>query len=67
MKGNKFDLPGPDTDPKGNLTGNNTIRIAMIYNSKKNLSSTSYKQQKLSAAYEALKKQGFTFTSYEER
>jgi CRISPR/Cas system-associated protein Cas10 (large subunit of type III CRISPR-Cas system) len=32
-----------------------------------NVSSTLYKQQKLTAAYEALRKQGFAFTSYEER
>ena len=66
-KGNKFDLPGPDTDSQGNVIGNNTIPIAMIDNANKNLSSTSYKQQKLPAAYEALRKQGFKFINYEER
>ena len=66
-KSNKFDLPGPDTDSQGNVIGNNTIPIAMIDNSNKNLSATTYKQQKLTAAYEALRKQGFHWTSYEER
>jgi hypothetical protein len=28
---------------------------------------TLYKQQKLTAAYEAIRKTGFTFTSYEEK
>lgn len=66
-KENKFDLPGPDTDSQGNVIRNNTIPIAMVDDPNKELSSTSYKQQKLSAAYEALKKSGFNFTSYEER
>jgi hypothetical protein len=39
----------------------------MMDESNKELSSTLYKQQKLTAAYEALKKSGFNFTSYEER
>ena len=46
-KSNRFDLPGPDTDSQGNVTGNNTIPIAMIDYPNKELSSTSYKQQKL--------------------
>jgi CRISPR/Cas system-associated protein Cas10 (large subunit of type III CRISPR-Cas system) len=66
-KSNRFDLPGPDTDSQGNVTGNNTIPIAMIDDPNKELSSTSYKQQKLPAAYEALRKQGFKFINYEER
>jgi hypothetical protein len=41
--------------------------IVMMDESNKELSSTLYKQQKLTAAYEALKKSGFNFTSYEER
>jgi hypothetical protein len=49
------------------VIGDNTIPIAMIDNPNKELSSTSYKQQKLPAAYEALKKQGFKFINYEER
>jgi hypothetical protein len=39
----------------------------MIDEPNKELSPTSYKQQKLPAAYEALKKSGFKFTTYEER
>jgi hypothetical protein len=66
-KSDRFDLPGPDTDSQGNVTGNNTIPIAMIDNSNKNLSSTSYKQRKIPEAYKALEKSGFKFTSYEER
>jgi hypothetical protein len=33
----------------------------------KGVSSTTYEQQKLSPSFEALKKAGFKFTSYEER
>ncbi|HEY6405359.1 MAG TPA: hypothetical protein VIX38_04710 [Nitrososphaeraceae archaeon] len=43
------------------------IPIAVIDDVNKDVSSASYKQQKLPAAYEALKKSGFTWTSYEER
>jgi hypothetical protein len=39
----------------------------MIDDPNKNVSSTSYKQEKPPAAYEALKKQGFKFINYEER
>ena len=39
----------------------------MIDDLNKELSSTSYKQQKLPAAYGALRKQGFKFINYEER
>jgi hypothetical protein len=66
-KPNKFDLPGPPTDSHGNVIGDNDIPIAVIDDVNKELSSTSYKQQKLPAAYEALKKSGFNFTNYEER
>jgi hypothetical protein len=66
-KANKFDLPGPATDEHGNVVGDKTITIAMIDELNNEVSSTSYKQQKLLAAYEALKKSGFNFTSYEER
>jgi len=66
-KSSKFDLPGPETDEHGNVVGDKNIPIAMIDEPNKELSSTSYKQQKLPAAYEALKKSGFNFTSYEER
>ena len=66
-KANKFDLPGPETDEHGNVIGDNNFPIAMIDYLNKELSSTSYKQQKLPAAYGALKKQGFKFINYEER
>jgi len=33
----------------------------------KGVSETTYKKQKLSPSFEMLKKQGFKFTSYEER
>jgi hypothetical protein len=66
-KANKFDLPGPDTDDRGNVTGDKTIPIATIDDPNKELSSTTYKQQKLPAAYEALCKQGFKWITYEER
>jgi hypothetical protein len=42
--------------------------LPMIDDPNKELSSTSYKQQKLpAAAYEALKKSGFNFKRYEKR
>jgi hypothetical protein len=65
-KQSKFDLPGPPTDSHGNIIGNNDIPIAVIDDINK-VSSTTYKKQKLTAAYEALQKQGFNFTNYEER
>jgi hypothetical protein len=59
--------PGPDVDFYGNVTGaGDSIPIAMLDDPNIELSSTSYKKQKLPAAYEALKKSGFNFTSYEE-
>jgi hypothetical protein len=66
-KASKFDLPGPTTDEHGNVVGDKTIPIAMIDDSNKELSTTSYQSQKLSPSFEALKKQGFKITSYEER
>jgi hypothetical protein len=66
-KQSKFDLPGPATDSHGNIIGDNDIPIAVIDDVNKEVSSTSYKKQKLTAAYEALRKTGFTFTSYEEK
>jgi hypothetical protein len=66
-KESTFDLPGPETDSQGNVIGDNMPLIAMIDDPNKNLSSTSYKQQKLPAAYEAQKKSGFKFINYEER
>ena len=61
-KANRFEVPD-GSDP-------NVYKsppIVMMDDVNKELSSTSYKQQKLPAAYEALKKSGFNFTSYEER
>jgi hypothetical protein len=66
-KSSKFDLPGPPTDSHGNVIGDNTIPIAVIDDVNKEVSSTTFKKQKLPAAYEALKKSGFNFTSFEER
>ena len=66
-KANRIETPGPDTDEHGNITGNNIPPIAMLDEPNKELSSTLYKQQKLAAAYQALEKQGYKFTSYEER
>ena len=47
--------------------GDNDIPIAVIDDVNKEVSSTTYKQQKLSPSYEALKRQGFKITNYEER
>ena len=66
-KSSKFDLPGPPTDSHGNVIGDNDIPIAVIDGVNKDLSSTSYKQQKLSPLFKALEKSGFKITSYEER
>jgi hypothetical protein len=66
-KSSKFDLPGPPTDSHGNVIGHNDIPIAVIDNVNKDVSATSYKRQKLPAAYEALKKAGFRWTRYDER
>jgi hypothetical protein len=66
-KQSKFDLPGPPTDSHGNVIGDNDISIAVIDDPNKELSSTTYKQQKLSPSFEMLKKAGFKFTSYDER
>jgi hypothetical protein len=66
-KSSKFDLPGPPTDSQGNIIGDNDIPIAVIEDPNKEVSSTTYKQQKLSPSWEALKKSGFKITSYEER
>jgi hypothetical protein len=66
-KSSKFDLPGPPTDSHGNVIGDNDIPIAVIDDVNKELSSTTFKEQKLPAAYEALNKSRFKFTSYQER
>jgi hypothetical protein len=66
-KSSKFDLPGPPTDSHGNIIGDNDIPIAVIDDPNKELSSTTYKQQRLSPSFEMLKKAGFIITNYEER
>jgi hypothetical protein len=66
-KSSKVDLPGPETDEHGNVIGDNNIPIAVIDDPNKQLSSTTYKQQKLSPSFEALKRSGFKFISYEEK
>jgi hypothetical protein len=66
-KQSRFDLPGPPTDSHGNVIGDNDIPIAVIDDPNKELSSTTYKQTNLSPSFEALKRSGFKFTTYEER
>jgi hypothetical protein len=66
-KSNRFETPGPDTDEHGNIVEDKTIPIAVLEDIRNEVHSTIYKQQKLPAAYEALRKAGFTWTSYEER
>ena len=63
-KADKFDLPGPATDSHGNIIGDKNIPIAVL--DTPGPSSTTYKQPKLTAAYEALERAGVRFTSYEE-
>jgi hypothetical protein len=63
-KSSKFDLPGPPTDSHGNVIGDNDIPIAVIDDVNKDVSSTSYKRQKLSPLFKSLESQGFKFTSY---
>lgn len=60
-KANRFEVPD-GSDPN-----ENRVPPIAIIDDVKDVSSTLYKQQKLTAAYEALKKQGFHWTSYEER
>lgn len=61
-KANKFEIPD-GSDPNVDKSP----PIVMMDDVNKNVSSTTYKQQKLTAAYEALRKQGFKFINYEER
>ena len=65
-KSSKFDLPGPPTDSHGNVIGDNDIPIAVIDDPNKELSSTTFNKQKLPAAYEALRKVGFRWLSYDD-
>ena len=57
-KQSKFDLPGPPTDSHGNVIGDIDIPIAVIDDVNKEVSSTTFKKQKLPAAYQALEKAG---------
>jgi hypothetical protein len=66
-KANRLETPGSDTDSHGDIIGNNIPPVAIIDESNSELSSTSYKQQKLPAAYATLGRQGFKWISYEER
>ena len=61
-KANKFEVPD-GSDPNVDKSP----PIVMMDNVNEELSSTTYKKQKLTAAYEALQKKGFHFTTYEER
>jgi hypothetical protein len=65
-KSSHFSTPGPNTDSHGNVIGDKTIPIVMLDDTQREVSSTTYKQQKLPAAYEALRKQGYP-VNYEER
>jgi hypothetical protein len=66
-KSNRFETPGPDTDSHVNVVGDKTIPIAIIDDNLKKVSATAFRQIRLSAAYEALRKQGYHFVNYEER
>jgi hypothetical protein len=66
-KSNRFETPGPNTDEHGNVVGDKTIPVAVLEDIRHEVYSTTYKQQKLPAAYEALKKAGYKWVSYEER
>jgi hypothetical protein len=61
-KASRFDIP-QGSDP----SQDRVPPIAMIDDVNKEVSFTSYKQQKLTPSFEALKKQGFKFINYEER
>jgi hypothetical protein len=61
-KANRFEVPD-GSDPNVDKSS----PIVMMDDVNKELSSTTYKQQKLTAAYEALKRSGFTITGYQER
>jgi hypothetical protein len=66
-KANRFETPGPDTGIHGNVIGDRTIPIAILDDNLKEVPATAYKRVKLPAAYEALKKSGFNWITYEER
>ena len=58
-KANRFEVPD-GSDPNVDRSP----PIVMMDGVNRNVSSTLYKQQKLTAAYEALRKQGFHWTNY---
>ena len=60
-KANRFEVPS-GSDPNVDKSP----PIVMLDYANKDVSST-LQEQKLTAAYEALRKQGYTFTTYEER
>jgi hypothetical protein len=64
-KANRFETPGPATNEHGDILGD--IDIPMVAMDNPEPSSTSYKQKKLAAAYEALGRYGFKWLTYEER
>jgi hypothetical protein len=66
-KAKRFEDPGPATNEHGDVVGDKTIPIAVLEDIRNEVHSTTYKQQKLPAAYEALRKSGFTWTSFEEQ
>ena len=53
-KSSKFDLPGPPIDSHGNVIGDNDIPIAVIDDPNKELSSTTYKQQRLTPSFDII-------------
>jgi CRISPR/Cas system-associated protein Cas10 (large subunit of type III CRISPR-Cas system) len=61
-KANRFEVPD-GSDPNVDKSP----PIVMMDDVNKDVSSTLYKQQKLTAAYEALRRQGYHWTNYEER
>jgi hypothetical protein len=61
-KANRFEVPD-GSDPNVDKSP----PIVMMDDVNKNVSSTTYKQQKLSPSFEALRKSVINFTSYEER
>jgi hypothetical protein len=58
-KANRFEVPDGSDPNQSRIPP-----IAMIDDVNKNVSSTSYKQQRLTAAYAALQWKGFRFTNY---
>ena len=48
-KSSMFDLPGPPTDSHGNVVGDNDIPITVINDVNKDMSSTTFRKQKLPA------------------